>query len=271
MKKNRFFVLVDFSDYSDNLVQFCMAVSKIIPARMFFVHQLTGMVPGLADKESKDEIYRAETEKAFSQLKRLTQAIDGREDSFIITRKPILSVLNEFKSDDYFDWVFTGLKGTGALKRILIGSTTLSIIEESNLLTITVPLHTSLHIPHKLMVGVSEKHPINKTQFSHLLASLKGYVNEVEFFTIISEDDSREMAAACLEETKAGYPNINSGTQLYTGEDALDVLKNDIDFEKGTFLVLQQGSRTITDKIFRNFLINELVYEGHLPLIIISQ
>lgn len=34
-------------------------------------------------------------------------------------------------------------------------------------------------------------------------------------------------------------------------------------------LVVQKGSRLLTDQLFRQFLINELVYEGQTPLIVL--
>ncbi|MDZ7846451.1 MAG: hypothetical protein U5L96_06630 [Owenweeksia sp.] len=42
------------------------------------------------------------------------------------------------------------MKGTGALKRLFMGSTTLSIVNESNLLTLAVPVREAKAMPKKL-------------------------------------------------------------------------------------------------------------------------
>jgi uncharacterized protein (DUF488 family) len=57
--------------------------------------------------------------------------------------------------------------------------------------------------------------------------------------------------------------------ELYQGDESLPSLKNIIMAKHNEFIIVQRGSRMFVDQVFRKFLINELVYEGHTPLIIL--
>jgi len=46
-------------------------------------------------------------------------------------------------------------------------------------------------------------------------------------------------------------------------------LKRIILNKKDDFIVVQRASRMLLDQIFRKFLINDLVYEGNIPLVIL--
>lgn len=269
-KRNRIILLIDFSEYSENLTDFAFKISEIIEAKVVFVHRISGMAPGMADQTSRDEIIKAESDEAYSNLRKLAGGRVYSDDTFQISQKPVLSILKELASDLYFDWVFAGLKGTGALKRLFIGSTTLSIVDESDLLTVALPMRKQLSIPKKLMVGVNPKYPLNKDQFSRVLSALKSQIIQLEFFTILKDHEDEIKAKDYLSGLQADYEVHEPTIRLHKGDNAFDLLKERVELTENSFLVLQQGSRSLTDKLFRKFMINELVYSARTPLIVLS-
>ena len=268
-KRNRIIVLVDFSKNTENLLDFAFNLAKLNKAKVIFVHQVTGMVPALADEDSRNEILRVEIAEARLNLHDLAK---GRikEDAFHVSPKPLLSILRDLSNINYFDWVLAGLKETRSLKHLLIGSTTLKIIDESSLLTLAVPVHKKITVPHKLHVGVTAKFSLNKIHLDNVLRSLKEHIEQLEFFTIIKDDEDEVEPREYLLEVQKEYEAYNPQIQLYKGKVALELLKDRMKKTENSFLVLQQGSRSLTDKLFRSFMINELVYEAHTPLIVLS-
>jgi len=269
-KKNRIIVLIDLSEYSENLISFALNFAKCMDAKVILVHQVLGMVPALADKESRNEIIRAEMEDAADHLSELAHG-KLEDDSLVISQQPVLKILNNLKSNAYNDWVFAGLKGTGLLKRLFIGSTTLSIINESDLLTVAVPVSSVISVPKKLVVGVTHRFPLNKPQFEILLSALAQHIRGVEFFTILPDDEDEDVAQNYLLSLQSEYSAYNSSIFLTKGTDKFDALKSHVQQAEQCFLVLQQGSRSLMDELFRKFMINELVYSGSIPLIVLSK
>ena len=56
---------------------------------------------------------------------------------------------------------------------------------------------------------------------------------------------------------------------IYEGSNPFSDIKKVINNKIDEILIVQKGSRLLTDQLFRKFLINELVYEGQTPLIIL--
>ncbi|MEG9326840.1 Nucleotide-binding universal stress protein, UspA family [Salinimicrobium catena] len=270
-QRNRIFLLTDFSENSENLTDFAFELSEIIGGKVIFVHQVPVMAPAMADQEIREVIIKEKAEEALSNLRKLSRGRVYSEESFFVSEKPILNILKDLENEFFFDWVLAGLKSTGTLKRLFIGSTTLSIVEESDHLTVAVPARTHISVPKKLMVGVSPKYPLNKIQFEIVLDSLKDQIRELEFFTILKEGEDQLPARDLLLGLQSEYETHKPEIQLFKGEDALTLLKKRMEFSKNAFLVLQQGSRAINDKLFRKFMINELVYLGQIPLIVLSK
>lgn len=269
-KRNRIIVLIDFSEYSENLVKFAFSISKLINAKVIFVHQVVGIIPAMADEGSRNEILRVEIKEAREHLVDLAKGRINDEEAFLVSPKPVLALLEDISSENYFDWVLAGLKGTGQLKRLFMGSTTLSIIEESNLLTLAVPVRTVVPVPTKLLVGVTSKYELNKNQLEKVLLSFKEQVIHLEFFTILKEDEDEGKAKEYLLQFHTEYETYNPEIKLYKGDNALSLLKDRVKNTEDSFLVLQQGSRALNDKLFRKFMINELVYGAQTPLIVLS-
>jgi len=150
-RKNRIITLIDFSDNSETLIKFSSEFSKIIDSTVVFVHKVPRLSPALADVEIKKQIIGLEKEEAEDQLKALTKKYFFRDGEFLVSEKAILTILEEVKNEHYFDWVFVGLQGKGFLNKIFIGSTALKVIEDSELLTVAVPIQKEISIPKKLI------------------------------------------------------------------------------------------------------------------------
>lgn len=270
-KKNRIILLIDFSEYSINLIDFAFLMAEIIKAKVIFVHQVAGISPALAAQETKDEIAQIEINEAYAKLRKLAQGRVHDQYEFLVSPKPMLSLLREVASDEYFDWVFAGQKGTGALKRLFIGSTTLSIVNDSELLTVAVPVREPLDLPQKLMVGVNPKYALNDAQLTRVLSTLNTQIIDLEFFSIVKEEEDPTLVETYLKELQKKYESYNPVIRLYKGANAFNTLKERIELTKNSFLILQQGSRSLTEQLFRKFMINELAYSAKIPLIVLSK
>lgn len=270
-KRNRILVLIDFSENTDNLIDFAFSLAETINAKVVLVHKIPGLVPSMTDEMSRREILKAEINEASSKLRELARDRVYSDDSFQISEKPILTLLRDLKSPQYFDWVFTGLKEGGVLRRLFIGSTTLSVIEESDMLTVTVPTETKMNLPEKLLVGVHPNYPLNPEHFHRVLKGLENNVKNIEFFTILKEDEAEQTTREHLLKLQTEYKSFEPDIQVYRSDDAASTLSDKMKLSHNSILVLQQGSRSLTDKLFRKFTINELVYRAQTPLIVLSK
>lgn len=271
--KNRIITLIDFSEHSENLVKVCFDFSRILRAPVMLLHKVPGAVPAMTEIEVKQQIIDLEKEEALLNLKDYSanhQPYDLVE--FKVSEKNILPLLEEIKDEQFYDWVFVGLKVSGFLKKVLIGSTPTKIIDSTNLLTLGIPLQNLVpKPPKKLVIAVHYKFPVNLKDLDIVLTSLSDQITEIEFMSVITKNDEEILTTSYLQELKKNYSIYSSGMTFFKGSDAFSEIKNYLDNKIDTYLVVQQGSRTLQDSVFRKFMINELIYGASLPIIVIPQ
>lgn len=269
-KKNRIIVLIDFSKYTGILIKSSHLFADILNADVVFVHQVLGVAPGMADIESREKIMESEKREAIFNLNMLTENVFAEIPTFHVSEKNILSILEDLQNEDYFDWVFAGVKGAGMLRQLFIGSTTLKVIDNTHLLTVAIPLKSEIIIPKKLIIAANYKFPLHQEQLRDVLNALSVTVEEIEFITVVKEEKESPYQAY-LDEMLEIFKTYRPSSRTFVSDDAFSEIREYILGSKDTYLVVQQGSRSFVDTLFRKFMINELVYAGSVPLIVISE
>lgn len=269
--KKRIIALIDFSPYSENLIKLAGSLSDTMKAEIVLIHQVPGIAPALADAKSRRELIELEKSEALRNLKQASEKIIPSEKkvNYLATERPLSVVLPELGSRNSDDLVLVGLKGTGILKKIFIGSTTLKIIEDLAVTTVAVPVKTDNLELERLVIATNYRYPLNKTALDNLLRNFSEIVDELLFISIITPDDNDVETLKYLQQLTEHYQDrIKSNFKMYKGKNAFEEIKSLMKGDNRSFLVVQKGSRTINDQVFREFLINDLVYQGSIPLII---
>lgn len=270
LKKNRIILLIDFSKYTDILCKTALSFVDILNADVVLVHQVSAATPGMASIDSREKIVESAKQEAFYKLTLLSDNFDSSRVGIRVSEKNILTILEDLADEEYFDWVFAGVKGTGILRKLFIGSTTINVIDNTHLLTVAIPLKEEVAIPRKLIMAVNYKYPFHHQQLHDVLKSLTGTLEQVEFVTVV-KDEHQAPYKAYLDEVLDMFKEYKPSSKTFESDDAFSEIRDYIRGQKDTYLVVQQGSRTFADTLFRKFMINELVFAGSIPLIVLSE
>lgn len=268
----KIYALLDFSDYSNTQLKLANQWCINFDYELVIVHEVFLMVPSLGSPEVRLKIEYDQKRGVLNQLETLRQSyVDPSvKVSFEITAEPLIKYLSEGVQIQQGDLIVMGIKGTGKLKQIFLGSTATRVIEELNQITVALPIQLELNLPKKLIVAVHHKTHINEEVLNILLQKIKYDSIELEFVSIITEGEQISDADRYLNELKNRYSeHYTCRINLFAGNDALNDLKNFVLPQNGSFLVLQKGSRSLADRVFRRFMINEMVYDASTPLIIL--
>jgi len=270
--KKRFIVLIDFSIYSEFLLRFASDWSKRTDAEILLVHSTEVLLPVMAPQESKIRLTALANLDALEKLKKCAETVlpEGTSAKPLVSEKPLIVLLRQLLQEDYNDLVFLGIKGTGLLKKIFIGSQTVKIIDGIDNLIVAVPQNAVCLSPECVHVAVVKNYPLNIFEFNKFLKFTGEGIKRIVFFSFIARSDERDSAEKYLKELTELYADKRDVSyELYQGDVALVGLKNLILERHNEFIVIQRGSRMLLDQVLRKFLINELVYEGRTPLIIL--
>lgn len=272
MPKTRFVVLIDFSSYSEAQLRLAEAWCMTLDAELLLVHRVSAVVPVMADREMKDQVVSDRKKAAQEQLRQYAAGIlvHHLEVHFHITEQNLLSELPLLLRNQYDDLVFVGLKGTGFLKKYLLGSTAAAMIDQLDHIVVAVPSTVASWSVSVLHFAVSPRHPLNNSAFDRFLERFSSVIQRIHFISILADDDSHGETCAYLEELTQQYTAIKpTTTDVFYGNDAFSSLKNYMYDHPDGVLVVQRGSRSLTDQIFRRYLVDELVDHGHIPLIVL--
>ncbi len=270
--KKRFIVLIDFSPYSKNLLQFADDWSQKTGAELLLFHKAVVAAPALTDSDTSTELTEITLGKARNELQYFAQdVLKGARFQSHVTDKNIILYLPKLLNDPYFDnLIFTGLKGTGMLKKLFIGSTTVHLIDQGICEVVALPRHIEQFTMDTLRVSVTPGFEFNHKAFKKILRLTDGVVRNIVFFTLLKSPDEQTASVAFLKTFADEYGSSHhTSFETKAGAEVFVALKKMMTEKHNELLVVQRGSRLLMDSIFRTFLINELVYDAETPLIVL--
>jgi hypothetical protein len=272
--KKQFILLVDFSEYSANLIQFAANWGNQIQAKIVLVHQTDIFVPSIADIESKHQIINQVNKAAYNDLTKLANQYipSSLTVSVLVSEKPLLTTLSRLLKKQFDNLVFVGIKGKGRLKSLFLGSTVLNLIENTNAIIVALPRQTATLTPENFYVAVSDKHPFNKFSLSRFLGFIEPPTSKITFFYLAKPDAKAIQIENQLNELADHFEEkFQTQCIIYQGDNPFHDIKKVINDKTTEILIVQRGSRLLSDRVFRKFMINELVFEAQTPLIILPE
>lgn len=270
--KQRFILLIDFSECSGNLLKYAYDWSLQTNAELLLVHQTIAVVPAFAESSTKDDATREANEKALSQLKELAKSLLPSLDkvSYSVSENHLQFTLTQLLAEPFEHLIFVGLKGTGLLKKMLLGSVAIEIIENVNNIVVAMPEEISHFSHEKIFVAVTEKHPLNILALNNFFHFLDQGTTTITFFNLAKPNEAMiEIEKKLSDLSRLFADRFTTTFAIYEGENSFDEIKKVINHKIDELLIVQKGSRLLTDQLFRKFLINELVYKGQTPLIVL--
>jgi nucleotide-binding universal stress UspA family protein len=268
----RFIVLIDFSAYSANLLKYAYDWSRQINADLLLLHKSEKVISARLAEEKRDEIVRRIYSDQNEALRDFALSVIGEPSpnvSFKVTHSIHLSdSISELLDEPYRNLVFAGMKGTGLMQQLFIGSVAIEVIEQTESIVVAIPREVDSPSFTRLMVGVKAEFPLNTRALDDLLGFWGGQTPSIHFFTVVPdqeetsaiEDHLRALASLFAEKTSTSF-------SVYRADNVFEEVRKLMHQDPRQILVAQKGSRLLKDHLLRQLFINKLIYEGKTPLI----
>ncbi|MDP2162116.1 MAG: universal stress protein [Flavobacterium sp.] len=270
--KKRFIVLVDFSEYSKNLIKFACEWSVQVDAEVLLLHQTLVFTPALSDNESRKQHTLETNVEAMQDLKALASEHISQVNKlmFYVSEDSLNTTLKRFVAEPFENLIFVGLKGTGLFKQILLGSVALQVIENINKSVVAIPKEIDTFLHPKIFVAVTEKHPLNILELNNFLKFINTQNTTITFFYLAKPNEKTIGIEKQLRELSDLFSErFTTDFAIFEGVNPFDDIKQLINNKTEEVLIVQKGTRFFTDQLFRKFLVNDMVYEGQTPLVVL--
>lgn len=270
----RIIVLVDFSLYTECLVQVAANWADLLDAELFLVHEVPRLVPSMADDNTRYKIIEYEKEEAISMLEALAEGKIPAHISikYEVTDRRLKYFLPQLMLKKKQTLIMLGLKGTGLLKKVFIGSVATGIINELNKITVGVPLKVNQATPENLIIPANPDYPINEEQLDQLLTFLHPTLKNIDFISIDRSDDQQNLSTNYLKELSSKYNgSIPTSYKIFKSKKVFEEFKSYTTQKENSFLVLQKEGHSFKDIVLKRFFINRIVHDGSIPLIVLPR
>lgn len=270
----RFIVLVDFSVNTAALLSYAHSWAGRIGASLLLVHRVEAISPMRAEEATRDMHATRLVLDATEQLEQLVHTfIPGfKAVTFKVVLDSLVSTVIGLLREPFNQLVLTGLKDSSRLRKVLIGSETLRLINHTEGILVAMPPAVTHFTPNRIYVAITTEFPFNDTAFEAALSFFGAGIEALTFFHLAATDEQSDAVARMLDALATRYGNrYPTETALYQGAHRMEQIKSVINSQIEEILVIQRGSRMWTDQLFRTFTVNELVHEGRTPLMVLPQ
>lgn len=271
IKKLTIYILLDFSAYSKTELLFAKSWIGDMDIEVRVIHQLDLVVPSLASKDIRLKMVYDEKRQILNKWFQLKSEIfsDNEHVKFEILDRSIMDYL-KLTSQNQTIYVMMGLKGGGKLKQIFLGSMVNEVIERLNIVTFALPRELENFTPNEIIILAHPEFNFNLEALHQLLKYVPDNVRTLKWICIAREgetvEDLHDYLEYLIKKTETG---LNHELAVFSGKEVLVQVKSFFQSNENKVLIIQKGGRTFMDKLFRKFLINDLVYDGSIPLIIL--
>lgn len=270
--ETRFIALIDFSEYSPDLLRYAYDWSRKAGGNLIMVHNTTVVAPAMADPGTRTALAQVANEEALARMRKLAEEYlpDHSDIRYIASEQPIASIIAGLRNEPSESIVFMGVKGTGRLKQIFMGSFVIEVIDQADTIVVAMPRKVTSFVSDKIYVAVSDTSQLNTSALDTLLACVGDRIRELSFFSLTdSKFDLHAMEVYLSGLVRDYSDHVTANYQIFYEENVFDSLRSIINDKTNELLVVQRGSRSLTNQPLRKFIINELVYEGVTPLIVL--
>lgn len=269
-----YLVLYDFSHCAQQALRVAHQWSKWTGAELHLLYNLEGsLAPAMADQGLRQQLFAISKAEAFNKAQRSFEEVTGETIHPLnvhIAVKSLATTINRLVEELNTQLLFAGLKGHGVLKRLFIGSTVLNLLEHARIPVVAIPKQIGRFNKIALHICVSYHFTFNSMALQQFLQLMGSKIDFINFISVLTRDDDRQQAANHLAQLDSLFSKrAVVQTHLFEGNEPLAQVKAYMNAQEDGMLMLQKGSRAFSDHIFREFFINELVYDASLPLIIL--
>jgi len=179
----RILVPTNFSPTAERAFRFATDIARKTEGTVFLYHVYTPLESDIIYTEQRSKQYDTQTEtELLKRLQRLKKKVMANETDLqvytIVGRSPIINNILGFVEDNQVELIVIGTKGASVVKKIIVGSVAVRIIEKSDIPVLLIPEKFEWKEPEQI-VFVTNYQKANKQALSLIVDLAKAYTSAV--------------------------------------------------------------------------------------------
>jgi len=263
----------DYSEVAGNAMRYAVEFAKYTNARLILFHSyhprvllssLTLMDGGF-EEENLEQLHKYE-----NQIRR---EYGDKPEIEVVTKRgfAVDEILNVIREKNV-DLVVMGLTGAGLVKEVLMGSTTISLIEKTQTPVMVIPPEAKFKVPEKIAVAMESHETISVPVGEKIREYVKMFNSKLLLFNLVRQEEPAvhgEGSEDANYETALG--DLEFEVSMQAGEDMADELNSFVKSRGVGMLMLVPHSHKQLADIFRKSNTRLMAFHRDLPLLSIHE
>lgn len=269
LKQKTILVPEDFSEVSENSLDYAIELAKYINARIVLLHAYTSSLTEKSGENFAKE-YETECKKLLSSANKIKRT-GLIEYELVCKDGSLTNEIVEAAEETDADFIVMGTGAEGGLVKSILGSNTIKLMEKIKRPVLAVPEG----MPFRKIGNITFTTDFKKTDLgilSNLLSIARPYTAQINILHVCDETQSAESEKEEMEKyvskiTEAlDYNNLSF--QIISGKDIEKELIDYVNEDRTDLLVMSTHHRSLFDRIFGHSISHDMVYHALIPTLI---
>jgi nucleotide-binding universal stress UspA family protein len=271
-----FIVPIDFSINAKIAAKYAMLLAQATNADIRLLHIIEPPLIGTDKREAryKEKVSLAKEEAAI-KLEKLCEelneeSINVKCDYVVRVAESSSEIIVSAALNNKADFIVMGTRGAGAIKKIILGSNTASVIEDSPIPVFVIPEEVSFFNPKKI-VFASRFHNSDVQAIKQLSFIASAFNAELIIVHFIENKKGKEAGSSIMAIFLARirevitYPKITCHT--FENENAQKGIEKFIDVVDADIIALSTKNRNPIEKLFSRSMTKDMSFHSKIPLL----
>ncbi|TVR88973.1 MAG: universal stress protein [Saprospirales bacterium] len=262
---------LDFSVTSINALQAACVIGEkyqVDEIQLITVHG-EKVTSGAYSNEFFQLLSTANFDKALEKAISLARKKTGYSRSFtfksINSKKRVSSLINQTAKEGQFDLICMGTEGQNTLRKVVFGSTTQKVLEESTIHVLAVPKNWTAESPEKIALGVDFLY-FDQRRFEEIHELISVLSPNIHLFDVnIANNPLMEDKMAEIKNKLAHYPGLKFS--LVNAIDVVSGILKFTDLNPTDLIVLLSKNYKLIDRLFERSYTEKLVLHTQIPVL----
>jgi nucleotide-binding universal stress UspA family protein len=271
-----FIVPTDFSINAKIAAKYAMLLAQATNADIRLLHIIDPPLIGTDQREAryKEKVSLAKAEAAIELEKLCTElneeSISIKCDYVIRVAERSSEIIVSAALNNKADFIVMGTRGAGAIKKIILGSNTASVIEDSPIPVFVIPEEVSFLNPKKI-VFASRFHNSDVQAIKQLSFIASAFNAELIIVHFFENKKDKEAGSSIMATFLARirevitYPKITCHT--FENENAQKGIEKFIDVVHADIIALSTKNRNPIEKLFSRSMTKDMSFHSKIPLL----
>jgi nucleotide-binding universal stress UspA family protein len=265
-------VPTDFSDLSKVAVNYAIKVANKFDGTVTLLHVISGIVPVRGDMSSRIKKVEmelvAQAQLDFAPVVKEAQKLNKTDNditSKIEKGESFGKVLKAFVKKNKFDLIVMGTRGASGVSKYVLGSNTVSVLEESPIPVLAVPGNAEFKTFKNVVYATDLKH--FEREVRTILPYLKIFDSTLHVFHVVEKLKDAENLEVVVKKALKKVDYRKSTVRIDKSKKIEPAIESFVHALKADLVIMFTHKRNFYEKLFNRSMTKEMAFQTNVPLL----